>query len=440
MRAYSRVRLGIMRGLLRAAPGLRRVAAGYAAKAACSNLFVAGRDLPSVLAEDLQGIPGVAIEVDEAERRVRARAHDTWREAVYQPGLGARLLHPRGKLELPPAPVEARPPLDWPRGEGTPGLEAALDEAFAERDPRRPRRTRAVVVIHRGELVAERYGPGFGPDSRLLGWSMTKSLVNALVGVLAQRGVLDVHAPLGAPEWTSSDPRAAITWDQCLRMSSGLRFWEQYWNPASHVATMLFDQPNAAAYAAELPLVAEPDTHWSYASGTSNLLARALFHALSGDRAAYQALPREGLFEPLGMRSALMETDAAGHFVGSSFSYATARDWARFGQLYLQDGAWDGQQILPPGWVADTVRPTPAAPLGEYGRHFWLNAGNGRRPAKRLYPTLPADAFFARGHEEQSVSIIPSREAVIVRLGQTADHSAWNLERFVRDVLAGLPA
>ena len=139
------------------------------------------------------------------------------------------------------------------------------------------------------------------------------------------------------------------------------------------------------------------------------------------------------------MHSARIEVDASGHFVGSSFSYATARDWARFGQLYLQDGVWDGERILPEGWVDYSRRPTPAAPLGEYGAHFWLNAGSPKNPEKSLFPRLPRDAFFARGYEEQSVSVIPSREAVVVRLGQTQDRSAWDLQAFLAGVLDALP-
>jgi CubicO group peptidase (beta-lactamase class C family) len=433
--------LAILRGVLAAAPKVRRIAAGYGAKSVCSALFVSKRALADVMAQDLQGIPGLTVEVDQTERRVRARAGGCERTAVFHEGLGSVLLEGDESLPFPtlppctPRPHAGEP---WPAGEAVeqadfPRLDAVLDEAFSEPDPKRPRRTRAIVVVFRGRIVAERYAPGLGADTPLLGWSMSKSVVNALIGTLVASGALDVHQPVPVPEWANGDPRARLTYDVLLRMSSGLRFWEQYWNPLSHVTSMLFHHPGAAAYAASFPLVAEPDTRWSYASGTTNLLTRAL--RLGRDHADYLALPR-AFFDRIGMHSALMEIDASGHFLGSSFSYATARDWARFGQLYLQDGLWNGERVLPEGWVDYTRRPTPAAPCGEYGAHFWLNAGAKRKP---LCPRLPHDAFFARGHEEQSVSVIPSREAVVVRLGQTADHSAWSLEDFLADVLDALP-
>ena len=160
-------------------------------------------------------------------------------------------------------------------------------------------------------------------------------------------------------------------------MSDGLRFSEHYGNPLGDVLWMLFGTADAAGFAAGKPLAAPPGTAWSYSSGTTNIIARALRHAVGGDDADYLLFPRRALFEPLGMTSAVMEPDAAGDFVGSSFMFATARDWARFGQLYLQDGVWDGRRILPEGWVAFSVTPAPAAPGGVYGAHFWLRLGRG---------------------------------------------------------------
>ena len=435
-----------MRGVLAAAPRVRRIAAGYGAKTACSAVFLSKRDLADVLREDLQAVPGLTVELDRERRTVRARVGGCERTAVFHEGLGSVLLPDDSPLVFPTLPPRApREEVDsaWPLGEACgetklARLDAALRDAFSEPDPKRPRRTRAVVVVHRGCLVGEQYAPGLGPATPLLGWSITKSVVNALIGILVGRGSLDVHQPVHVPEWPEGDPRARLTFDVLLRMSSGLRFWEQYLNPLSHVTSMLFHHPGAAAYAATFPLVADPDTRWSYASGTANLLARALRERLGGDHAKYLAFPRT-LFDRIGMHSAQVELDASGHFVGSSFSYATARDWARFGQLYLQDGLWNGERVLPEGWVAYTRRPTPTAPLGEYGAHFWLNAGAPRNRAASIYPRLPRDAYFARGHEEQSISVIPSREAVVVRLGQTTDRRAFDLEDFVAGILEALP-
>ena len=451
MRANSSIRLGILRGALFAAPRLRRIAAGYSAKVACSAVFLSGRSIADVLREDLEAVPGVRLELDREKAQVHAQIRGCRRTAAFTEGLGAVLLHESEDLALPgldPRPEATPTDSPWPQGDGAPTglapesqakLDAVLDDAFSEPDPKRPRRTRAVVVVHRGQLIAERYAPGFDASTRLLGWSMTKSIVNALVGLLVAEGKLDVHQPVAAPEWSApNDPRASLSYDVLLRMSSGLKFWEQYWNPLSHVSSMLFHYSAAAAYAGSFPLVAEPDTRWSYASGTTNVVARALRGVIGGDHASYLSYPQRALFDRIGMRSAQVELDASGHFVGSSFSYATARDWARFGQLYLQDGVWEGERLLPAGWVDYTRSPAPAAPLGDYGAHFWLNTVPARGGAS-VYPSLPHDAFFARGHEEQSVSIIPSRDAVIVRLGQTADREAWSIEHFVGGVLSALP-
>lgn len=434
--------------ILRLSPGLRRVAAGYAAKLACSAHFGAGRELDSILAEDLEGVPDPQISFDEARREVRVQVRGCERRAVYRDDLGGVLLHDQedlGIAALPERPPRRTPELPWPAGEAAPAewplprsaraaLGEVLDEAFSEPHPQ-PRRTRAVVIVQHGRLVAERYAPGFSHDRRLLGWSMTKSVVNALCGRLVELGQLDLREPLTALEWGRDDPRGRISFDSFLRMESGLRFWEQYWNPLSHVVGMLFNRPSAAAYAASFKAVARPDTHWSYASGTSNVVARAAMARMGNQREAL-SFPARELFDKIGMTSAQLEIDASGHFVGSSFCWATARDWARFGQLYLQRGEWEGERLLPAGWWEYTSRPTPNAPEGEYGAHFWLNAGKGRR---RMHPTLPDELVMARGFEEQSITIVPSRQLVIVRLGQTAHRPAWDFDGFIRGVLRALP-
>jgi CubicO group peptidase (beta-lactamase class C family) len=180
--------------------------------------------------------------------------------------------------------------------------------------------------------------------------------------------------------------------------------------------------------------IGAPGTIWQYSSGTSNIVARVIRESFGND-AEYLAFPRRALFDPLGMDGALIETDAAGTFVGSSHMYATARDWARLGMLYLQDGVWRGERILPEGWVAYSRSPAPADPVKRYGAHFWL-----RVPIEYCASgtALPPDLFHAAGHEAQFVTVVPSRDAVIVRLGRTRYPDAWNHCVFVRDVLAAL--
>jgi CubicO group peptidase (beta-lactamase class C family) len=319
-------------------------------------------------------------------------------------------------------------------------LSRALGDAFSEPEPARPRRTRAVVVVHGGRIVAERYAPGFGPETPLLGWSMTKSLTNALCGILVRQGKLDLSAPAPVPEWDRpGDARRSITVDLLLRQSSGLRWNEVYETSPfdSSVIAMLYGlgHRDMAAFAASQPLAHPPGTFWSYSSGTTLILSRIL-RSLIGSDADYHAFPRRELFGRLGMRSALMEPDAAGTFVGSSYSYATARDWARFGLLYLRDGVWEGARILPAGWVDYTRTPAPAAPHGEYGAHFWLNAGALARGAPRPDPRAPADLFYASGHDGQVVAIVPSRDLVIVRAGLTPDDGRYDVNGFVAELVA----
>jgi CubicO group peptidase (beta-lactamase class C family) len=293
------------------------------------------------------------------------------------------------------------------------------------------------VVLYKNQLLAERYADGFTKDTPLLGWSMSKSVANALVGVLVREGKLRLDQAVALPEWRApGDPRAKITWDHLLRMTSGLEFEEDYSDPLADVTLMLLGVPNAAAFAAAKRLESEPGTRWGYSSGTTNILAYAVRQIVG--EAGYAQFPRRSLFDRLGMGRAVMETDAAGNFVASSFMYATARDWARFGQLYLADGMWAGERILPEGWIAYSRTPAPHAPEGRFGAHFWLRIPEGYS-CGRKENALPSDAFHAVGHEGQLLTIIPSRSLVVVRLGLTRYPCGWDHQRFVQSVLQALP-
>lgn len=427
-------------------------ATGYVAHNACSAVFVSGRDEAQIAAEDLARQSYVSFVVDREQERVRATVLGlAARTAVYRPGLGCVLavdadpevLRAQG-FEPMRAAASAAP---WPNGDGDetrpdpPGLDrAALDAAvaagFDEPNPASLRRTRAVVVIHDGVLVAERYAAGFDKHTPQLGWSMSKSVTSALVGVLVGRGALEPRAPAPVPAW-ADDPRKAVTLDQLLRMSSGLEFEERY-GMLADATHMLFEVDDAAGFALAKPLAHPPDTVYSYSSATSNILSWIVRRQFTDD-AEYHRFPHEALFAPLGMRSAVFETDAAGTLLGSSFVYASARDWARFGQLYLQDGVWNGVRILPEGWVDYSRAPTPTSATGEYAAHFWANAGAPGDPSTRRLPHLPVDAYQASGFQGQAVLIVPSRRAVIVRLGMTHERSAWDLDHFAAGVLAALP-
>jgi CubicO group peptidase (beta-lactamase class C family) len=429
---------------------LINVATAYKAKALCSEVFVAGRTADEVKTslntDDLRALRFIGARVDTASRTTNARLFPfSARVARHDESLGC-VLSPPGEAEIAntarPAvakpgsavPAPLRDPVTTPTVEPNAGWVAVLDDAFAEPNPDRPRRTRAIVVLQHGSVVTERYALGVGPDTPMIGWSMAKSVMNALVGVAVRRGALELDDPARIPEWSASDDaRGTISVDDLLHMSSGLRFEEGGSDPTSDLLTMLYGAGDMAAVAMNQPLEARPGTRWKYSSGTTLILSRLLRNALGED--AYRRFPHNALFEPLGMTSAVMEADASGTLVGSSYMYATARDWARFGQLYLQDGVWRSERILPEGWVEYTRKPAPAAPDSIYGAHFWLRTpGEYRGPAA----TLPPDVFHAVGHEGQFLTIVPSYDAVIVRLGRTRYPESWAHDRFVAAVLATL--
>ena len=272
--------------------------------------------------------------------------------------------------------------------------------------------TLAEVVLHDGQVVHETYGPDTGPGTTLISWSTGKSVTHALVGIAVREGLLELDAPAPVPEW-AGDERQAITLRQLLHMTSGLRFVEDYVDDAiSHCIDMLFGagQADVASYAAALPLDHPPDSVFNYSSGTTNIISRVVGRAVGGGEAAMRSFMEAELFGPLGMTSADPRFDAAGTFIGSSFLYCTARDFARFGQLYLADGVWEGRRILPEGWVdfARTPAPAPVEEEFGYGAHWWLWDRHG-------FPST----FAAHGYEGQYVIVRPDRDLVVVRLGKT---------------------
>jgi CubicO group peptidase (beta-lactamase class C family) len=297
--------------------------------------------------------------------------------------------------------------------------------------------SRAVLVIRHGRLLSERYAPGFSATTPFLGWSATKSLTS---GILVSDGKLDLDKPAPVPEWRGAgDPRGAITLRQLLTMSSGLKFIEDY-VAGSDSSQMLFHERDMAAYAARQPLQHPPGTVWSYSSGTANIVSRIVKQAVGGRTEDYQRFAHDRLFGPLGMDSALVEPDESGTPVGSSYGYATARDWARFGLLYLNRGMAGDRRILPENWVDFTRAPTPAAPSPVYGAMFWLNQDPGHGPGPRAYPHCPPDMYLAEGHNGQFVAIIPSLDAVIVRLGWTSEGPEFNVDRYFSPITAALAA
>ncbi len=398
-----------------------RIGAGYKAKIACSEIFLAGRDADAVIENEFTGIDPLMRYIDvhidrDGERIVAAAPLQIGRSvAVYRDGYGCTLVR-GGKIAPLPAPkaIAEAAPLPIASDEAfAAAIDEILSDAFADADAGH----RAIVVLHDGALVAERYADGFDARPPLLSWSMAKSIVATLIGVAVNDGLIDIDAPAPVLEWSADDPRASTTWRDLLQMQSGLEFSEDYGAPRSDVNRMLWGSKDTGAVAAGKPRIHEPGDHWSYSSGTTNLLSRTLKSILDNQGADYHSFGRSRIFAPIGATSVIMEPDASGVFIGSSFIYATAQDWARLGQLYLQDGVWNDERLLPAGWAAFVARPAGASD-GQYGGHFWLNrdGDNGR---KRILPGLPEDAYYMSGHEGQFVLIVPSEDLIIVRLGQT---------------------
>ncbi len=420
MRTFRRILLGlvllVVMGVVAAywyERPLLRTGTGYAAHNACAVTKVAGRDDPE---DDLPDNPLVPYLRSRqiGEDQVRASLLWLWSRQVawYTPGFGCTLSVDRPDLNaaalVDPGP---NPFTDVPRPEAPEEVGDAIDEAFGKglSDAARAELgTRAVVVVKDGKLLAERYADGFSADTPQLGWSMAKSVTDLLVGRLVEKGVVALDDDHLRPEW--KDERADITIEQLLRMTSGLT-WDETYDLGTPITKMLYDEPDMGSYVASQPAAHDPGTYQQYSSGSITLLCSIL-----ADKTGMNAnLPRRLLFAPLGLASAVMEPDAVGTPVCSSYMWATPRDWAAVGQFALQKGEWRGEQLLPRGWMA---RSTTAVDVESeekgYGAGWWVNRD---RDGSLVEPSLPADAYFAEGHDGQWIIVVPSEQLVVVRLG-----------------------
>jgi CubicO group peptidase (beta-lactamase class C family) len=432
------------------------IISGFGAKALCSDIFLSGRPAADVIAQDLQSFPlGVAsYSVDMQDSSVVASVFGLARKkAIFRSGLGATLISGMSEADLRAQRMvlAERSPINqdslaWPDGDRVvDSLPAGLDKRLLDsvvadlfyQGAMHHQPTRALVVLYNGQLVAERYAAGFTKNTEQNGWSMTKSITNALLGILVGQGRLDINTPAPVEAW-KNDERRAITIEDLMHMSSGLRWWEFYAAP-SDATNMLFKSASMGAFAEGSPLRYAPGDHFTYSSGSANILS-AVIRKTVGDQEYYR-FPYEQLFYKIGMLHTILEPDAGGTFVGSSYCYATARDWARFGLLYLQDGQWDGERILPPGWVPFTTTAIAARNTGrggKYGALWWLNAADPGKPLNRVYPHVPEDCFSCQGFDGQFVWVIPSKKLVVVRLA--LDHNNFlNPDDFLRKIIQSLP-
>jgi len=428
-----------------------RVATGYVAHNICVKTFVSGLDPQTIFAEasDRSGIRllrhVLVFQLDRTGRTVDASALGLFRSrAVFHEGLGCVEQHGSKPPYLLRSDIEAlktpkTPPL-LPEIAGPavvepsdPALRAALDHAFEEPADPPFRRTKAVVVVHNGQVIAERYAPGIGVDTPLLGFSMTKSVVNALIGILTQQGLVTPSMPAPIPEWHGADdPRREIEVEHLMRMTSGLDLDET--NSGFDPSSRMFLQDDTAAYAVDARMIAPPGTRWHYSSPTTQILARIVRDAVGGPEQTLALAWRE-LFNPLGMRNATLEFDGAGTLQGSTYMLASARDWAKFGLLYLNDGVVGGKRILHEDWVDFCAAATLDT---DYAAGFWTNRSEHPNAKGRVRLGIPHDAFFASGDLGQRIVIMPSQHLVVVRLGDSVDPTGdiRGLGRLMREVIA----
>lgn len=413
---------------------LMPVITGYAAKNLASAVFVSGRNAEEVEALDLNFslIRFASNTVDYENKTVTSRFLWCTSTAVYREGYGVTLLcgDDANKLREQVFPLLPDTTIVKPLPQGDSAVSARLApiaKAFVD-DHAYHGHPFAFVVLHKGGIVAEHYDQGIGPDTKLLSWSMAKSFVNALVGMMVKDSLIDIHAPLPIPEWQDDD-RKTITLHDLMQMQSGLE-WNEDYGARSDVNVMLHCEEDMGLYALQKPLEYKPGTHWYYSSGSTNIVVRYLRSLFSSDE-AFLSYMRERLFEPLVIRNAIFEQDMSGTPVGSSYLYITAKNFARFGQMYLDDGCVDDERILPEGWVDYTCTPASNSE-NRYGAFFWLNRGG-------KYPDVPKDMYWCDGHDGQCIFIIPSCQLVVVILGYSPkpDH-VIDFNTLLKDIISSI--
>ncbi len=427
-----------------------RVALGVTAHDMCQAVFITGRDPDTAFAETLAPRPGyrlvarfITFAVDRDKAMVQAKLGGIRRNALFIPGRGCLLnvggVRPPPPLLPEPASLPILPDIAGPEvvAPATPAVRAAMDRLFTEEKPADPRRVKAVVVLQHGRVIAERYAQGYGVNTPVNGWSASKSLLNAMLGVLVREGKLSMDQPAPIPLWRKpGDPRGGITLDQLARMTSGLSV-DQDGSGFDVSNQILYDERDTVGAAVRRPMARRPGEQWHYSDAQTLILARIVENVAGGTPEGFLRLARREVLEPLGMTGVTIDFDAAGSPLISTYAAAPARSWARLGQLYLQDGRIGTVQILPKGWVDYSRRITLKSP---YGAGFWVVDTPDPDFSGLQQAGLPKDTFLASGNLGQRIYIIPSQDMVVVRMGLTVrgGFGARQDAAFIRDLIKGL--
>lgn len=410
---------------------------GLAAKQLCSLVYVSQLDPTQAQSLYIDPILNrlnqeITVHYDSSQRSVTVTSYGSYSAtAQMRDGIGCTITTRLPKNSLLPEvnlpkiqdkPLLNASPEEIEKSFDQTFLTEALNTAFTP-----SHNALAVVILHKGKLIAEKYAAGIKSTTPLPGWSMAKSLTATFVGLLVKEGKLDINKPGIVPAWRDRmDGSEQVTLDHLLRMTSGLDVLEDQ-SGADPNSRMIFEEPDASAFAANRGIKQQPGTHWEYMSGNTILACRAIFEAVGGTLESSQRFYRESFMKPLGAASFVFETDAAGTFIGSSYAIANPHDWAKFGQLYLDKGVWEKERILPDGWVNYVTSHTPQSSNNSYGAGFWT-------VEKSDLDFLPKDTFYANGFQGQYVIVIPSHSLVIVRLGTSlGPDGIWQL---VKDIVA----
>jgi len=414
------------------------IISGFAAKNMASNRFIAARTVEAVTKND-HNVPLIKLaNVEVKEDEVVATVYGLMeRKSICKTGLGCVLIHDDfdvNEINYKPNRTKIENGLPFPYGNnGTidtvfenvdyTQIQKAIDGAFENAEVQK---TRTVLVAYKNHILAEKYGDGFNKDTPILGWSMTKSVLATLYGILAQDGKINLNSPAPIESW-QEDERKDITLNHLLRMQSGLA-WEEDYSGISDVTRMLFLDEDMSISQRGKKMLAPPTEIWNYSSGTSNLLSGILRDQFKTHQ-EYLDFPYTALIDKIGMSSMLIEADMRGNYVGSSYGWSNTRDWAKFGILHLNKGNWNDEQLFHPDWIDYITKPTTFS-NGTYGAHWWLNA-------EGKYPDVPRDLYSANGYQGQYVFVIPSKDLVIVRTG-LAEDPEFDANKFISEVIKAI--